>query len=226
MVTSYVDGEPLSFFGQTTAADDARLPAYFATVAAIHSIDWRAMGLAFLDTADDGVEAELRRDEARLRHHSRYGPDERRFAGWLRANKPAKTYKTLLHGDPNPANYLFDGTRIAAVLDWELALIGDPRLDLGFFAAIQSVLGGDWKLDARAHARGYAMARPDGDLRRLEYFEAAGLFRLTGFLHAGERLHGADVSALRDRLHGRFEGIASGNAGDLLAPASRHRGSD
>ena len=224
MVTAYVDGEPLSFFGQTTAADDARLPAYFATLAAIHSLDWQAIGLAFLDTADDGVEGELRRDEARLRHHNRYGPDERRFADWLRANKPAKTYKTLLHGDPNPANYLFDGPRIAAVLDWELALIGDPRLDLGFFAAIQSVLGGDWELDAQAHARGYTVARRDEDLRSLDYFEAVGLFRLTGFLHAGDRLHGADVSALRDRLHGRFERIASGNADDPLTPAAGHQG--
>ena len=224
MVTSYVDGEPLSFFGQMTGTDDARLPAYFATLAAIHSLDWRAIGLAFLDTADDGVEAELRRDAARLRHHNRFGPDERRFAGWLRANKPAKTYKTLLHGDPNPANYLFDGTRIAAVLDWELALIGDPRLDLGFFAAIQSVLGGEWTLDAAAHVRGYVTARPDADLRRLEYFEAVGLFRLTGFLHAGERLHGADVSALRGRLRGRLEAIAGGSVGDPIAPASGHQG--
>jgi len=223
MATSYVDGEPLSFFGQTTAADDARLPAYFATLAAIHSVDWRAIGLAFLDTADDGVDGELRRDEARLRHHNRFGSDEHALADWLRANKPAKTYKVLLHGDPNPANYLFDGTRIAAVLDWELALIGDPRLDLGFVAAIQSMFGGAWALDAAAHVRGYVAAQPDADLRRLEYFEAVGLFRLTGFLHA-ERLRGADVSALRDRLHGRFEASARGNAGDPLAPASGHRG--
>lgn len=224
MVTAYVGGEPLSFFGQTTAADDARLPAYFAALAAIHSLDWRAIGLAFLDTADDGVEGELRRDEARLHHHNRYGPDEHALANWLRANKPAKTYKVLLHGDPNPANYLFDGTRIAAVLDWELALIGDPRLDLGFFAAIQSVLGGAWALDAAAHVRGYETARPDADPRRLEYFEAVGLFRLTGFLHVAERLRGSDVSGLRDGLHRRFEVIASGNAGDPLAPASGHRG--
>ena len=224
MATSYVDGEPLSFFGQTTTTDDVRLPDYFAALAAIHSLDWRACGLDFLDAGEDPVEAELRRDEARLHHHNRFGPDERRLAGWLRANKPAKTYKTLLHGDANPANYLFEGTRIAAVLDWELALIGDPRLDLGFFAAIQSTLGGAWALDAAAHVRGYETARPDADLRRLDYFEAVGLFRLTGFLHAGDRLHGADVSALRDRLHGRFERIASGNADDPLTPAAGHQG--
>ena len=143
---------------------------------------------------------------------------------WLRANKPREMSAALLHGDPNPANYLFAGTRLAAVLDWELALIGDPRLDLGFVAAVQCVFGGAWALDAAAHVRGYAAARPDADLRHLDYFEALGLFRLAGFLHAAERLRGSDVNELRGRLHRRYEAIASGSAGDPLAPASGHRG--
>ncbi len=216
LVTAYVDGGPLSFFGQATASDDLRLPAYYAALAAIHSLDWRALGLGFLDEADDPVEGELSRSEARLELHGCAGPEERRMLTWLRANKPPDMNKAFVHGDPNPANYLLAGLRVVAVLDWELALVGDPRIDLGFFAAIQTMFGGTWTLATRDFVRGYAGANPGANLQRLDYFEAAGLFRLTGFLHAAERLRGSDVAEGRRRLQERFEEITAGKAD--LAP--------
>ena len=222
LVTGYVPGEPLTFFGQMVHPDEPRLPAYFAVLAAIHALDWRAYSLDFLDEADDGVEAELGRTEARFAHYGGAGADERSMLAWLRESAPADLTRTFLHGDLNPANYLFDSQRLVAVLDWELALIGDPRLDLGFFAAIQSAFGGTWGLDLAGFLHGYASANPGANLRHLDYFEAVGLLRLLAFVQAAERLRGLDVTAFRHRLLQRFWEIAQGakRSSDISAAAA------
>lgn len=219
IVMSFVQGEPLSFFGRSTARSDPRLAAYYRMLGAIHALNWRACGLEFLDEADDPVEAELSRGEARLELHDCAGPDERAMLDWLHASKPPDVTKALVHGDPNPANYLFADSRVAAVLDWELAFVGDPRTDFGFFAAIQTMFGGTWQLATSDFLRGYAAANPGANLQHLDYFEAVGLFRLTGFLHAAERLRGMGVAEGRRRLHERFEEIAAGRV-SLSSPAA------
>jgi len=51
--------------------------------------------------------------------------------GLLLAEKvPAERTPTLVHGDYHMGNLLFDGPRVVAVLDWEIAQIGQPLLDL------------------------------------------------------------------------------------------------
>jgi aminoglycoside phosphotransferase (APT) family kinase protein len=51
--------------------------------------------------------------------------------GLLLAEKvPAEKAPTLVHGDYHMGNLLFHGPRVAAVLDWEIAQIGQPLLDL------------------------------------------------------------------------------------------------
>ncbi|MDQ6918462.1 MAG: phosphotransferase family protein [Candidatus Dormibacteraeota bacterium] len=52
--------------------------------------------------------------------------------GLLLADKvPTERRPTLVHGDYHMGNLLFHGARVAAVLDWEIAQIGQPLLDLG-----------------------------------------------------------------------------------------------
>ena len=58
-------------------------------------------------------------------------------------HEPADARHALLHGDPNPGNYLIRDGRAVAVIDWELAGVGDPRSDLGFYAALLTIFG-DW----------------------------------------------------------------------------------
>lgn len=58
---------------------------------------------------------------------------------WLRENVPEPPDRALVHGDYKTDNLLFDpGTppRIAAVLDWEMAGIGNPHADLGWFVGL------------------------------------------------------------------------------------------
>ena len=51
---------------------------------------------------------------------------------WLEANRPASAERVIVHGDFRLGNVMVDGTGLVAVLDWELAHIGDPMEDLGW----------------------------------------------------------------------------------------------
>jgi len=50
----------------------------------------------------------------------------------LRRLKPRPLPLSLVHGDFNPANFLFEDGRVTALIDWENSRIGDPREDLGW----------------------------------------------------------------------------------------------
>lgn len=51
---------------------------------------------------------------------------------WLRRNKPRPLPLGIVHGDFNPANFLYDNGKVSALIDWENTRIGDPREDLGW----------------------------------------------------------------------------------------------
>jgi aminoglycoside phosphotransferase (APT) family kinase protein len=53
---------------------------------------------------------------------------------WLRDNAPAGGARGLVHGDFRIGNMLVDSGRVTAILDWELAYVGDVRFDLGYMA--------------------------------------------------------------------------------------------
>lgn len=53
------------------------------------------------------------------------------LGGMLAANVPAERPPTLVHGDYHYGNMLFREARVVAVLDWEIAELGQPLLDLG-----------------------------------------------------------------------------------------------
>ena len=54
----------------------------------------------------------------------------------LRRNKPRPLPLVLVHGDFNPANFLYEGGKVTALIDWENARIGDPREDLGWMTTM------------------------------------------------------------------------------------------
>jgi aminoglycoside phosphotransferase (APT) family kinase protein len=52
--------------------------------------------------------------------------------GWAhRSVPPFERAPRIVQGDCGPDQFLFDGTRVTAIIDWELAHIGDPMVDLG-----------------------------------------------------------------------------------------------
>ena len=50
----------------------------------------------------------------------------------LRRNKPRPLPLSLVHGDFNPANFLYENGKVTALIDWENSRVGDPREDLGW----------------------------------------------------------------------------------------------
>ena len=60
-------------------------------------------------------------------------PAAEKLMAWLAANQPDDVDSCIIHGDWRIDNVVFDlaNARIAGVLDWELATVGDPLMDLG-----------------------------------------------------------------------------------------------
>lgn len=109
------------------------------TLAEIHAVDYRAAGLESLGNPDGYVERQvsgwIRRYEA-----SRTGeqPAVERIAAWLATSRPSEHHPergaALVHNDFKYDNLVLDPqdpARVVAVLDWEMATIGDPLMDLG-----------------------------------------------------------------------------------------------
>jgi aminoglycoside phosphotransferase (APT) family kinase protein len=101
----------------------------------VHGVDWPGAGLGDV-LADPGPaagraaldewEAILRRDQLEAY------PELELAAGWLRAHAPTSPGTVLVHGDFKPGNVLLVDDGVVALLDWELAHLGDPHEDLGW----------------------------------------------------------------------------------------------
>ncbi len=70
-------------------------------------------------------------------------PDLEAVHEWLAANLPESPPSTVVHGDYRLGNVMMAGgpTRLSAILDWEMATIGDPLADLGYMTAMWSEPG-------------------------------------------------------------------------------------
>jgi aminoglycoside phosphotransferase (APT) family kinase protein len=130
--------------GPFSDAERAALgPVVARTLAALHAIDWRARGLAFLGAPPPGrgvAERELARWEARIaRSGFPADPALTEALAWLRAHVPVSDAVTLVHGDYRLGNLLVvrdaAGIRLSGVLDWELVHLGDPLEDLAWCAS-------------------------------------------------------------------------------------------
>ncbi len=105
------------------------------TLAAIATVDWRALDLADVldDPAAQGAAAALDHWEGELRRTQREPlPEMEVVLSWLRAAAPTAQATVLVHGDFKPGNALVRGDHLGVVLDWETAHLGDPLEDLGW----------------------------------------------------------------------------------------------
>jgi aminoglycoside phosphotransferase (APT) family kinase protein len=104
-------------------------------IAAIHSVDLRASGLAAGAGGHGYLEAELDHWGGEVRRVQRGPlPGLERLEQVLRERRPEQCPTiTLVHGDAKPGNFAFDeGGAVTAVFDWEMASVGDPLADIGW----------------------------------------------------------------------------------------------
>ncbi|HZO05300.1 MAG TPA: phosphotransferase family protein [Solirubrobacterales bacterium] len=104
----------------------------------LHTLGPSAEGLAGFGRPDGYLERQLKRFGGLLETNmTRPLPDLERVTEWLSANLPASPPPTVVHGDYRLGNVMYapDEPRLAAILDWEMATIGDPLADVGYMTA-------------------------------------------------------------------------------------------
>lgn len=108
------------------------------TLAALHSVDWLAAGLDGFGRPEGFNARHLRRMAGLVANDGRVPAAFAGLAEWLTESIPAESGAAIVHNDFRLGNVVLSRdapARILAVLDWELATIGDPLLDLGYFLA-------------------------------------------------------------------------------------------
>jgi aminoglycoside phosphotransferase (APT) family kinase protein len=103
---------------------------------AIHSVDWQRRGLGDLAHSGPYLERQVDRWMSQLdSYHGRSLQSAARVATWLDDHRPADQVPALAHGDFKLDNVLFAPDappQLLAVVDWEMASIGDPLIDLAW----------------------------------------------------------------------------------------------
>ena len=203
------DNPPFSTSGWVLDLDsDTRARCYdngLQALAAVTTMDWRAAGLGFLDRRQ-GQTTSLER-VCFLENLLQTTAAGRQFAlheaalDWVRANRPAYDEPLALSwGDARLGNIMFepDSPNVAAVLDWEQAVLGSPELDLGW-----------WLYSNRIYSEGLGVQLPQGfsdrqrtigrfeeltqrPVEHIGFYEAyAGLYIATVMIGIADRLVGA-----------------------------------
>jgi aminoglycoside phosphotransferase (APT) family kinase protein len=106
-------------------------------LARIHRVDWRAQGLEGFGRPEGFLDRQVERWLGQLaQYRTRDLPHLDEIAAWLRDHQPSHSRPGILHGDYSGGNVMFARQRpgrVAAVVDWENATIGDSLLDLAAF---------------------------------------------------------------------------------------------
>jgi aminoglycoside phosphotransferase (APT) family kinase protein len=175
----------------------------------LHAADLQTTGLAAFGRPSGYLDRQLRRFGALLEQNAtRPLPTLERLGEWLVRNRPASPQATFVHGDFRLGNLMFAAPlHLAAVLDWEMATVGDPLADLGYCTAMWSEEGDVWNpmfaLSAVTASPGFprrtelaaayadATGRPIDDLR---WYQVLALWKASIFLEGSYQRHLAGAS--------------------------------
>jgi aminoglycoside phosphotransferase (APT) family kinase protein len=184
-------------------------------LARVHTVDWRAAGLEGFGRPDGYLERQINRWTQLYTSETAAGrvPVLEQVIDWLSRRLPSSNVSAaVIHGDYRVHNVMFHpaGSNVLAILDWELATIGNPLADFAYFLMIYRLpnLAFPGFLDVNLDA---AMLPSEAELialygeytgRRegipdLGYYIVFSMFRLTAILHGirGRLLRGTAVNA-------------------------------
>ena len=170
------------------------------TLAALHRVDWRGAGLADFGRPDNYAGRQIDRwTKQYAATKTDEIPEMEKLARWLVARLPASADAAIVHGDYRVGNTIIDPQmpRLAAVLDWELATIGDPLADLAYLAMAYEmppggagVSGGLEGADLAALGipsesellADYACAAARRDIPHWSFYKALAFFRIAAIV--------------------------------------------
>lgn len=186
------DREPL----EAAWTDGGDLPQQFVdAAAAIHSVPPDEVPFLDRPDPDDVVEREI--DHWAGKYETldlREEPVIDEAIRWFRDNPPTVSELTLVHGDFRIGNMLIDDGEITAVLDWEMARLGDPHYDLGYSSMpylagklvdrptdlVCALVERDWYYDRYEEVSGRTV-----DRYAVRYWEAFAIFVMVTILLTG-----------------------------------------
>ncbi len=200
----HVDGRVIwdpTIPGSNPAERAAIYDAMNATIARLHAFDPAAIGLGDFGKAEGYVARQVRRWSEQYRlSETESIPEMDRLMAWLPDRVPPTSRPALVHGDFRLDNLILHPgePRVTAVLDWELATLGDPNADFVYhlmtWVMPRSETGGGTgtlvDLDIAslgipsmaAYADSYARRMGLGEIPHFETLMAYNLFRLAAIL--------------------------------------------
>ncbi|KEQ52003.1 phosphotransferase [Sphingobium chlorophenolicum] len=192
-------------------------PAYFdamnATMAALHNVDYQAVGLGDYGKPGNYFERQIGRWSRQYHDDVEAGrdPDMDHVIDWLQANIPAGDETAIVHGDFRIDNMIFHPTepRVLAVLDWELSTLGHPLADFAYHAMmyhmpphiVAGLAGADLKaLNIPAeedYIAAYCARTGRASIPDYRFYVAFNFFRLAAIFHGikGRVIRGTASSA-------------------------------
>jgi aminoglycoside phosphotransferase (APT) family kinase protein len=177
--------------------------AYFSamnrTLARLHTVDPGAIGLQDFGRPGNYMERQIARWSRQYLADTETGRDWHmdQLIDWLPRHIPPGTETALVHGDFRCDNLIFHLTepRILAVLDWELATLGDPRADFAYHALMYRlparIIAGLATVDLQGlgipseeqYLAEYCRLTGRSGIPEYNYFVAFSLFRLAAVFH-------------------------------------------
>jgi aminoglycoside phosphotransferase (APT) family kinase protein len=134
---------------------------------------------------------------------------------WLRKHAPVAPFVAIVHGDYRTGNFLEQGGKITAILDWELVHLGDPHEDLGW-ASLPMYMGGsklisrlaepDWFYERYSEKAGFPVS-----MESVRYYQALSLLKLAA----------THMAAARCFEEGRFNDMRMPAMGSQIATCLR-----
>lgn len=190
------------------------------TLAALHGVDPESVGLGSFGKPDGFLARQVSRWKKQLdASKTRDLPAADELHARLAADVPPQSASGIVHGDYRLDNILVDGQdRLNAVIDWEMATLGDPLTDLALMLVYHRLADqlGDAVADAnkapgfpgeREIIERYA-AGSDRDLSRFGFYLGLASYKLAGIL---EGIH-------YRYLHGQTVGPGFENIGQAIFP--------
>jgi aminoglycoside phosphotransferase (APT) family kinase protein len=147
-------------------------------------------------------------------------PDVEAVGGWLAETMPEPLPLAVVHGDYRLGNAMVapdDPARIAAVLDWEMGAVGDPRADVGYLLATYSEPGGEVNplgaspvtandgFPTKRELVEHYCERSGRDVEPLGWFQALALWKAAVFCEAIYGRYVRGELAAEDAHAARFE---------------------
>ncbi len=164
----------------------------------LHGVDYAAVGLEGFGKPSGYLERQLRRFGGLWEHNrTREVPEVEQVGAWLAENLPESPPATIVHGDYRLGNTMFAcaaPAQLVAILDWEMATIGDPLADLGYLMIHWTQEGdelGRFNLQNVTRREGFPTReqllaryeeRSGRSMRALDWYVALALWKATVFM--------------------------------------------